>query len=207
MLTQHRPEELIYPEAFTQDPAEMQQSPPRTVPGFSDSEDSENESLQPVLRKSHSPEKGIRRLQKVVQSDSEEEQQEAQQVVSISLPVLSDEEEQESDAAQPEAKNAFAIMAQAAASDNSAKQQKKKAKRSERNNYVQDQANESEEDERFGGFMTGGKAANDDEKEDGSDMDVDLKELVDDAKVDAEVQMEQDLLAGERFQYVLTSCH
>lgn len=200
LLTQQRPADDVYSQAATQDPAAAGPgSPPRTVPGFSDSEDSDTEAKQPAQSPAGSSSGTRRPLQQVVDSDSEaEEETEPAQIVKGTLPAALDAST--STLAQPVPADAFAMMAKAQASG-AKKSAKSKGKRSA---FVNDQAHESDEDERYGGFMTSSKNQEDD-KDDGSDLDQNLEELVDDQKVDEEVQHEQDLLAGERYQYANSS--
>ena len=190
---------MIYSQTATQDPlARRPDSPPRTVPGFSDSEDSDTEAQQQARSPAGSSSGSRRPLQQVVDSGSEAEDETAPaQIVKVTLPAPI--EASTSSLSQPVPADAFAMMAQAQAAAGAKKSAKAKGKRSA---FVNDQAYESEEDERYGGFMGGSSRNQEDDKDDGSDLDQNLEELVDDQKVDAEMQHEQDLLAGERYQCV-----
>lgn len=110
-------------------------------------------------------------------------------------------QEQSSEAAQP--LNAFEVVQQAQKSQQQQQQPAffKEKRKKEKNAFVQDQADESDEDE---GFMRGLRKNNDDEEEDNSDEEGSVEGLVDDQKVDQDLQDEQDERVHAKDQSVLS---
>jgi len=115
-------------------------------------------------------------------------------------------EELESSASPPPSKapDAFQVMLQAQLKQK--KQAEKAAQKKERiknNEFLAEQAEESEEETPFAALRK--VADGDDEEGDDSDLDGSVAELVDDQKVDAEQQTEQDKLALEKHQEQLAA--
>lgn len=118
------------------------------------------------------------------------------------------EESEESEAsASPEPKKAptaFDVMLKAQLRQK--KQAEKAAQKKERmknNEFLAEQAEESEEETPFAALRK--VADGDDEEGDDSDLDGSVAELVDDQKVDAQEQSEQDKLALEKHQEQLAA--
>lgn len=98
-------------------------------------------------------------------------------------------------------KSAFDVLEEGALNVHFGLKQPKKKEKRAANEYVAEQADESEEEEgRFGSlFKSAPEAGEDENAPEDEDLDGTLAELVDDAKVDAEIQEEQDKLAQDRF--------
>lgn len=205
MLTQHAP--------VAQDSQPLQDSPTQVdaddsmlVESDADSEHEEEDSGQ---SNSQTPQK-FRHLKDVAtvsftQATQQHSDPTAETANRPSFAIADDGEEvddveqsqtQEAIPNSPKAFNAFDIMQQAqqigptASSSELAGEHKKEKKKKERNAFVQDQADESDEE---AGFMRGfAKKKDDEEDDDNSDDEGSVKEIFDDAKVDDDLQREQD---------------
>lgn len=196
MLTQHAPVDSTSQPSQTL--AARSDEADERPPGSDDSEpESSEEEDGDGTRSSSSSPKKLRPLKTVAPSPSQQGSTTAEPEPSAqSAPEeLEDPEPAANSEESPQAANAFQMMQQAQAGT-SAYPDMLKDKKRKRNAFVQDQADESDEDE---GFMRGlRRNNNDDDDEDKTDEEGSVKDLVDDQKVDADVQAEQDERVHEK---------
>ena len=125
-----------------------------------------------------------------------------EEVVSSETELSGDDEDGAGNAASPRApKNAFDLLKRGAASKaGSKKDAAELRKRMKANEFLAEQADESEEEEGMYSAMRQTADGDGDESDGNSDLDREVAEILDDEKVDAALEEEQDALALARYQ-------